>query len=539
MNWNLVAQQTSDRTSTHELVSDEVPVQPNTCIKKQEIYPVQKSKTRLPADSSKTQSQTPVTEPEKQGERQTPPCQSQHLPEEDEDTWSQTAASASEVQQLGSDVFQKLYDKLKEAKKQHDHERCDAERALNAPEEDAGFRVDQLLFYEEELERLTIMASVLQLCSPSVFSVMITAKTLNQTSLCAAGLASSSRNCGATAPIMDKNLITTVHLQTANEASELTGAKYPVAAFVLCSNDDLFPRLCCERLVFQRLSAITETCTSGVLAGDLRSCNIQFGFAETQTHLLFRDWNEAPTRVMRGNSEPFESRTLAATSPHFKAERSISCHTDGISLCSSSSCSTAAGNTAPLFLKTSAGNLGLKKIHKHDSFVRQCMCVSAEQVPAVMLRSQTPAGKMKVDIKLHMSTAEEYDVDIRIYKKCESHSSNICPTVLLLLYSRFYQDHGLKPDEDDGLSSREDALIIYLSTVQMRLSQLWNLHQQLPANTVLLIACGFPTILFSSCISTKTIKIHFYSLENVEYFLFLHLKCENHLQHQTSGSMQT
>ncbi|XP_067366164.1 serine/threonine-protein kinase Nek11 isoform X1 [Channa argus] len=56
--------------------------------------------------------------------------------------------------QLGSDVFQKLYDKLKEAKKQHDHERCDAERALNAPEEDAGFRVDQLLFYEEELERV-------------------------------------------------------------------------------------------------------------------------------------------------------------------------------------------------------------------------------------------------------------------------------------------------------------------------------------------------------------------------------------------------
>ncbi|KAK2845190.1 hypothetical protein Q5P01_011849 [Channa striata] len=56
--------------------------------------------------------------------------------------------------QLGSDVFQKLYETLKEARQQGDRERCDAEQALNAPAEEAGFQVDQLLFYEEELQRV-------------------------------------------------------------------------------------------------------------------------------------------------------------------------------------------------------------------------------------------------------------------------------------------------------------------------------------------------------------------------------------------------
>lgn len=56
---------------------------------------------------------------------------------------------------LGSDVFQKLYENLKEARQRRDTERGVTEEALNCPEDEAavGFQVDQLLFYEEELQR--------------------------------------------------------------------------------------------------------------------------------------------------------------------------------------------------------------------------------------------------------------------------------------------------------------------------------------------------------------------------------------------------
>ncbi|XP_054869718.1 serine/threonine-protein kinase Nek11 [Amphiprion ocellaris] len=55
---------------------------------------------------------------------------------------------------LGSEVFQKLYENLKEARRQ----RRDAggeDEAVNLQDQpDEGFQVDQLLFYEEELQRL-------------------------------------------------------------------------------------------------------------------------------------------------------------------------------------------------------------------------------------------------------------------------------------------------------------------------------------------------------------------------------------------------
>uniref|UniRef100_A0A3Q1BJF8 Uncharacterized protein n=1 Tax=Amphiprion ocellaris TaxID=80972 RepID=A0A3Q1BJF8_AMPOC len=55
------------------------------------------------------------------------------------------------LRRLGSEVFQKLYENLKEARRQ----RRDAggeDEAVNLQDQpDEGFQVDQLLFYEEEL----------------------------------------------------------------------------------------------------------------------------------------------------------------------------------------------------------------------------------------------------------------------------------------------------------------------------------------------------------------------------------------------------
>ncbi|XP_051255307.1 serine/threonine-protein kinase Nek11 [Dicentrarchus labrax] len=58
---------------------------------------------------------------------------------------------------LGSDVFQKLYENLKEARWRWRHDGDDSvTESLRHLEEqpDAGFQVDQLLFYEEELQRV-------------------------------------------------------------------------------------------------------------------------------------------------------------------------------------------------------------------------------------------------------------------------------------------------------------------------------------------------------------------------------------------------
>uniref|UniRef100_A0A3Q3IK11 Uncharacterized protein n=2 Tax=Monopterus albus TaxID=43700 RepID=A0A3Q3IK11_MONAL len=55
---------------------------------------------------------------------------------------------------LGPDVFQKLYENLKEARQQQDAEDGIAQEALSCLEEkpDVGFQMHQLLFYEEELQ---------------------------------------------------------------------------------------------------------------------------------------------------------------------------------------------------------------------------------------------------------------------------------------------------------------------------------------------------------------------------------------------------
>ncbi|XP_026227334.1 serine/threonine-protein kinase Nek11 isoform X2 [Anabas testudineus] len=57
---------------------------------------------------------------------------------------------------LGSDDFQQVYESLKEARQVRDAEHAVTEEALRHPQDkpDVGFQVDQLLFYEEELQRV-------------------------------------------------------------------------------------------------------------------------------------------------------------------------------------------------------------------------------------------------------------------------------------------------------------------------------------------------------------------------------------------------
>ncbi|XP_071326286.1 serine/threonine-protein kinase Nek11 isoform X2 [Trachinotus anak] len=62
----------------------------------------------------------------------------------------------SVCRRLGSDVFQELYENLKEARQRRGNKDGVAAEAVNrvGNEPDAGFQVDQLLFYEEELQRV-------------------------------------------------------------------------------------------------------------------------------------------------------------------------------------------------------------------------------------------------------------------------------------------------------------------------------------------------------------------------------------------------
>ncbi|KAM7382807.1 hypothetical protein PAMP_002514 [Pampus punctatissimus] len=65
----------------------------------------------------------------------------------------------SVCQRLGPEVFQKLYENLKEARrlqKREDKEEYDVTEVASCPvdESEDGFQVDQLLFYEEELQRV-------------------------------------------------------------------------------------------------------------------------------------------------------------------------------------------------------------------------------------------------------------------------------------------------------------------------------------------------------------------------------------------------
>lgn len=63
---------------------------------------------------------------------------------------------SSICRRLGSDVFQKLYENLKEPRQQRDDDHGVTEEALNHPDDapDVRFQVDQLLFYEKELQKV-------------------------------------------------------------------------------------------------------------------------------------------------------------------------------------------------------------------------------------------------------------------------------------------------------------------------------------------------------------------------------------------------
>ncbi|KAM7421679.1 hypothetical protein PAMA_015702 [Pampus argenteus] len=57
-------------------------------------------------------------------------------------------------QRLGPEVFQKLYENLKEARSLQDREDKEEDNITEVDESEDGFQVDQLLFYEEELQRV-------------------------------------------------------------------------------------------------------------------------------------------------------------------------------------------------------------------------------------------------------------------------------------------------------------------------------------------------------------------------------------------------
>lgn len=62
--------------------------------------------------------------------------------------------SRSVCSRLGSDVFQKLYENLREARRQRRDGDDGVMEAHLEDQPDDSFQVDQLLFYEEELQRV-------------------------------------------------------------------------------------------------------------------------------------------------------------------------------------------------------------------------------------------------------------------------------------------------------------------------------------------------------------------------------------------------